>query len=66
MLDISVSSLSTLLRPSGLYLVAYAWLFGMCTCLHSVSTVQVADIDPALWVTFFGGMRATAMLRQNG
>ena len=59
-----VLTLSTIkalfLDPKGLYLVTYAWLFGMCECFALFYCRQVSHVSlscaAAFWVTFFGGM----------
>jgi len=40
---ITLASLTSLANLNGLYLVAYAWLFGMCECYKHVSSVYVAQ-----------------------
>ena len=65
MSELEVLTLSTLkallLDLKGLYLVTYAWLFGMCEYFKSLYHDQETEAEAALravafWVTFFGGM----------
>ena len=56
---INLSHVFGLFDLKGLYLIGYAWLFGMCE-LVLVSMVNARSHEStilwtALWVTFFGG-----------
>jgi hypothetical protein len=52
---LTLSSLLGLFSLQGAYLLAYAWLFGMCKCTNSrLDRLIDTRVSLALWVTFFG------------
>ena len=51
---LTLSSIFGLVSPKGAYLLAYAWLYGMCRCYASNIKLSLIILHLALWVTFFG------------
>ena len=41
---LTAKSLVGMFSPSGLYIIAYAWLFGMCECNYALAPMPVVTL----------------------